>query len=310
MVGKKDTKKKKNPTVKKSPKPDPKGKGVPAPEPIDPLKLPSFRPDDKTMKSIDRMQKMQMKSTKLAFSLFSQRNCDTSRGTVEVNQEPYVFLRAKAMSVEFFPLIQGLYPSGEKEAGFEFATKFLLDFGISLGKADYKHYINKMKLGQAPPIYHMLALPRILAELGWGQMDLDYKTARLTQTEKKLFLRYKLKRSAEAMAWKEERKHNKSAMEPRSPVCVMHTGYVNGYVTECFTDKADLAVVELCCEGKGDLYCEFIIAHRARIARLAAGYYQEKELALERVQSLEVLRLLDKRSKLSKKAIKADTWGF
>ena len=218
MVGKKDKKKTKTATLllkKSSPKAEKKEgkiKAAAAPEVIEPLELPAFKPDDKTMQNINRMQRIQLKGTKLAFSLFSQRNCDTTRGTVEVNQEPYVFLRAKAMSVEFFPLIQTLYPTGEKEAATEFATKFLLDFGISLGKADYKHYITKMGLTQTPPTYHVLALPRILAELGWGQMDIDFKTARLTQTERKVFLRYKVKRSAEAMAWKEERKTNPKAV--------------------------------------------------------------------------------------------------
>jgi len=310
IVGKKE-KKKKTPTLllkKSSPKPE--GREKKAIEPCEPLALPAFKPDDKTMQNINRMQRIQMKGTKLAFSLFSQRVCDIARGTVEVNKEPYVFLRAKAMSVEFFPLIQTLYPSGEKEAATEFATKFLLDFGISLGKADYRHYVNKMGLTQTPPTYHILALPRILAELGWGQMDIDFKTARLTQTEKKVFLRYKLKRSAEAMAWKEERKTNAKAVMPTSPVCVMHCGYMNGYVSDCFTDKAELAVVEVCCEGRGDLYCEFLVAHRQRLGRLIAGYYVEKELPPDKMQSLQVMRLLEKRSKQSKKAIKADNWGF
>lgn len=90
----------------------------------------------------------------------------------------------------------------------------------------------------------------------------------------------------------------------------MHCGYMNGYVTECFTEKAELEVIEVCCEGRGDLFCEFIVAHRARIARYIAGYYQEKELPQEKIHSLDVLRLLEKRSKQSKKAIKADNWGF
>jgi len=302
------------------------------PEAIEPLELPAFKPDEKN--SIERMQRTLLTSTKRAFSLFSRRNCDTTRGTVEVNQEPYVFLRAKAMSVEFFPLIQTLYPKGEKEAATEFATKFLLDFGISLGKADYKHYITKMGLTQTLPLYHILALPRILAELGWGQMYIDLKTARLTQTsERKIFLRYQMKRSAEAMAWKEDRKTNPKAVVqvfqptyptlyltfppppptiqmPTSPVCVMHCGYMNGYVTECFSDKAETEVVEVCCEGRGDLYCEFLVAHRQRLSRYISGYYVEKGLPAEQIQTLQVRGLLEKRNKQFKRAIKAEWWGF
>jgi len=167
-----------------------------------------------------------------------------------------------------------------------------------------------MKLSGSSPVAQLFALPRILAELGWGQMDVDFKTARLTQTEKKVFLRYKMRRSAEAMAWNEERNTNKQAIKPKSPVCIMHTGYMNGFVAECFGDKADLAVAEVCCEGQGDHACEFLLAPRQRIERLAAGYLKEKGLPLERIGRLEVLKVLDKRSKMSKKAIKADNWGF
>lgn len=88
MVGRKDKKKKPAASLlKKSPKPDKEGRDrgkTKSIEVSEPLSLPSFKPDDKTLKAINRMQRIQMKGTKLAFALFQQRICDTTRGTVEV----------------------------------------------------------------------------------------------------------------------------------------------------------------------------------------------------------------------------------
>jgi len=121
LLGKKN-KKKKSPLQLKKSKDKNKLKVITPTEPIVPAKLPSYDPkDEKAAVLIDRMKRIEIKGTRLAFALFNQRICDTTRGTVEINKEPYVFLRAKAMSVEFFPLIQSLYPADEKEAGFEFA---------------------------------------------------------------------------------------------------------------------------------------------------------------------------------------------
>lgn len=91
----------------------------------------------------------------------------------------------------------------------------------------------------------------------------------------------------------------------------MHTGYMNGFASECFGEKAELAVVEVCCEAQGDDACEFLIGQRERVGRLAAAFLTEKGLPLERMGKLEVLRALEHRStNLSKKAIKPDNWGF
>lgn len=72
-----------------------------------------------------------------------------------------------------------------------------------------------MKIDGASAVAALFALPRMLAELGWGQMEVDFKTAELI-SDKKRYLHYRMNRCAEAMAWREELKTNKKATV-RSP---------------------------------------------------------------------------------------------
>src|SRR4051812_18369180 len=75
---------------------------------------------------------------------FLDMKSDPARGTIEIHGERYVLVRAAALSVEFFTLVEELYGPGREAEADEFARNILFDLAHAIGKSDAQNFHAKM----------------------------------------------------------------------------------------------------------------------------------------------------------------------
>jgi signal transduction histidine kinase/ActR/RegA family two-component response regulator/predicted hydrocarbon binding protein len=186
-----------------------------------------------------------------------------TRGTIEINDQRYVLVRASALSNDFLNTIQQLYADrGEKEA-MSIGKNFLFDIAHVIGMNDGKNFHQKMDL--TDPIAKMAAGPVHFAYSGWAYVDILPESS--PSPDDNFYLIYNHPFSFEADSW--IRSEKKSDV----PVCVMNSGYSSGWCEESF--GIPLTSVEVTCKAKGDEHCTFIMSppHKIQehVERFAAG---------------------------------------
>src|SRR5690606_19860823 len=101
---------------------------------------------------------------------FTNLNFNPSKGSIEINDERYILVRAAALSNEFFEDIQELYKEKTKKESFNIASNFLFDIGHLIGIQDAKKFHEKMNLKD--PIEKLSAGPVHFAHSGWAFVDI------------------------------------------------------------------------------------------------------------------------------------------
>lgn len=179
---------------------------------------------------------------------FSHMHMNPSEGTIEINNERYVLIRASALSKDFLDTILNLYADrGENEA-FSIGTNFLFDISHTLGKNDARAFHTKM--GVTDPLSKLSAGPVHFAYTGWAFVDILPESH--PTPDDNFYLIYHHPFSFEADAW------IRSGTVSKSPVCIMNTGYSSGWCSESF--GIPLTAVEVSCRAMGDEQCTFIMS--------------------------------------------------
>lgn len=179
---------------------------------------------------------------------FRNLKMDPTRGTIEINDQRYVLVRASALSNDFLNTIQHLYSNrGEKEA-LSIGKNFLFDIAHVIGMNDAKNFHQKMNL--VDPIAKLSAGPVHFAYSGWAFVDILPEST--PSPDDNYYLIYNHPFSFEADSWM------RSGKKSDTPVCVMNSGYSSGWCEESF--GFPLTAVEVTCKAKGDEHCTFIMS--------------------------------------------------
>ena len=192
---------------------------------------------------------------KIVGEYFKNLKQDPSKGTIEINDERYVLVRASALSYDFLNSIKNLYADrGEKEA-LSIGRNFLFDIAHLIGMEDAKAFHKKMNL--TDPIAKLSAGPVHFAHSGWAFVDILPESS--PTPDEDYFLTYHHPYSFEADSW------IKAKEQSESPVCIMNSGYSSGWCEESF--GIPLTAVEISCKASGDDNCTFIMAPPDQIGR-------------------------------------------
>jgi PAS domain S-box-containing protein len=215
----------------------------------------------KTVKVPDELEAIFSQSQKIVNSYFQNLNLNPEKGTIEINDERYILVRASSLSNDFFNNIGNMYFDKSKDEAFNIAHDFLFDVAHLIGIEDAKEFHKKMNL--IDPISKLSAGPIHFAHTGWAFVEVLPESKPVANET--FYLKFNHPYSFEADSW------IKSGKKADKSVCVMNAGYSSGWCEESF--GIPLTTVELTCRAKGDDYCTFIMAHPSKI-----NEYLESEL--------------------------------
>ncbi|MFC5271508.1 PAS domain S-box protein [Adhaeribacter terreus] len=186
---------------------------------------------------------------------FSHLKMDPTHGSIEINEQRYVLVRASALAHDFLTTIQEMYADrGEVEA-LNIGKNFLFDIAHLIGKNDAVNFHSKMNLQD--PIAKLAAGPVHFAYSGWAFVDILPQSK--PSPDENFYLIYRHPYSFEADSWLQAGKKSKT------PVCSMNAGYSSGWSEESF--GIPLTAVEVTCRAKGDEHCTFIMSPPHKIEK-------------------------------------------
>lgn len=207
---------------------------------------------------------------------FEEKRIDPTKGTIEIDGERYILVRAAAMSVEFFDTVKGLYnDKGEHEAT-TVAKQLLYDIAHAIGKQDARNFHKKMNLHD--PIEKLSAGPIHFSYTGWAFVDI-FPESKPTADEN-CYLIYDHPYSFESDAW------IKAGRKSGAPVCIMNAGYSSGWCEESF--GITLVASEILCKAKGNEVCRFIMAHPSKIERFIGEYAEKMPQLAKRITAYDI----------------------
>ncbi len=179
---------------------------------------------------------------------FRHLKMDPTKGTIEINDQRYVLVRASALSKDFLDTIQNLYADrGESEA-MAIGKNFLFDIAHVIGMNDARNFHVKMNL--TDPIAKLSAGPVHFAYSGWAFVEILSQSN--PSPDENFYLAYHHPYSFEADSW------IRSGKKSTTPVCIMNAGYSSGWCEESF--GIPLTAVEISCMARGDERCTFIMS--------------------------------------------------
>jgi len=220
-------------------------------------------------------------------SYFNHLEFHPEKGTIEINDQRYVLIRASALSDEFFTNIRNLYPEKSEEESFQIANDFLFDFGHLIGKQDAKKFHKVMNLED--PLSKLAAGPVHFAYAGWAFVEILPESK--PQANEEFFIKYNHPYSFEADSWLKNGKVSDKA------VCVMNAAYSSGWCEESF--GIPLTAVEITCRAKGDEKCTFVMAHPSKIESIL-----EKEMKVHNLHTKPEIPFFFERKEMEQKLLK------
>lgn len=221
--------------------------------------------DDETVRVPDRFKEIFDNAQDTVKEYFKDIKFQPAQGTIEINKERYVLVRASSLSFEFFNQIIELYSDKGREEAFRIGRNILFDIGHVLGIEDAKRFHEKMDLKD--PIGKLSAGPVHFAYAGWAFVDVLPESRPFPDDD--FYMKYQHPYSFEADSW------IKSGVKSNEPVCIMNAAYSSGWCEESY--GLSLTAVEVTCKAKGDENCTFIMAPSHRIKD-----YVEKEISVDK----------------------------
>lgn len=207
---------------------------------------------------------------------FRHLKMDPAKGTIEINDQRYVLVRAAAFSKGFMETIQHLYADKGVAEAFAIGRNFLFDYAHVIGTEDARNFHARMNLSD--PIARLSAGPVHFAFSGWAFVDILPESS--PSPDEHFCLHYRHPYSFEADSWIRD---GKRADEP---VCIMNAGYSSGWCEESF--GIPLTAVEIKCIAKGDDCCQFIMAPPERIHEHIARYRDEGENQVSKTEPVSI----------------------
>ncbi len=204
--------------------------------------------DKHTVKVPAKIKPIFDKAEQLVGQYFKSLKFYPAKGSIEINNERYVLVRASALSHEFLNSIKQLYNDRGEEEATALGKNILFDLSHVLGLEDARNFHEKMKLKD--PISKLSAGPVHFAYTGWAFVDILPESN--PSPDENFFLKYNHPYSFEADSW--VRAKRKSS----TPVCIMNSGYSSGWCEASF--GISLTSVEITCKARGDKECSFIMA--------------------------------------------------
>lgn len=198
---------------------------------------------------------------------FQHRREDPRQGTIELFGERYILVRAAALSVEFFTMVEGVLGAGREEEADEFSRNLLFDLAHAVGRSDARTFHAKM--GLVEPIARLSAGPIHFAHSGWAFVDISPESRPVAGPD--FYLLYDHPYSFESDAWL------RAGKQRGFTVCVMNAGYSSGWCEESF--GLPLVAVEVLCRARGDDCCRFIMSPPQRLQEHVERYLKRGHLA-------------------------------
>ncbi len=196
---------------------------------------------------------------------FAQQKADPATGTIGINSERYILVRAASASVDFFETLCEMYQENGEEKAVQLTRSILYDISRTLGRMDARHFHQIMKLDD--PMEKLLCGPIYFAHCGWAYVNI-LDQSRIEATED-CYIIYEHPFSFEADAWL------KSGKNPDWPVCTMNAGYSAGWTEESI--GFPVSSIEITCVAKGDPACRFIMGHPAKLKRYLEDYFHNPQ---------------------------------
>lgn len=223
------------------------------------------------------------KAQEVVQEYFQNLKMDPSRGTIEVNEQRFVLVRASALSKDFFETVLKLYADRGSEQAMEIGKNFLFDIAHSIGMNDARSFHQEMKLSD--PLAKLSAGPIHFAFSGWAYVEISPES-RLSPDED-FFLLYHHPYSFEADSWLRD---NKKA---NTTVCIMNAGYSSGWCEESF--GIPLTAVEVSCMAKGDDRCSFIMSPPDKIEANLRHYFKNNKIQKNRKHAYTIPTFFDRK---------------
>lgn len=243
----------------------------------------SISTTEPTVKAPKEVRPIFDKAEKLVSDYFRSLRFAPAKGTIEINNERYLLVRASALSHEFLNTIKHLYSERGEEEAFTIGKNILFDLAHVLGMEDARNFHKKMKLKD--PISRLSAGPVHFAYAGWAFVDILPEST--PTPDENYFLKYHHPYSFEADSWVRARK------KAKSPVCIMNAGYSSGWCEASF--GMALTAVEISCRAKGDKNCTFIMAPPHKIEQyLSSGVPKKVKSKIEIPSFLERKKIEEK----------------
>ncbi len=215
---------------------------------------------------------------------FRHLKMDPTKGTIEINDQRYVLVRASALSKDFLDTIQNLYADrGESEA-MAIGKNFLFDIAHVIGMNDARNFHVKMNF--TDPIAKLSAGPVHFAYSGWAFVDILPESS--PSPDENFYLIYNHPYSFEADSW------IRSGKRSDTPICIMNAGYSSGWCEESF--GIPLTAVEVSCMAKGDEHCTFIMSPPHKIQEHLERFHSQSTMAIKKTEQYEIPTFFERKS--------------
>lgn len=201
------------------------------------------------------------KAQQTVANYFHNLKMDPSHGTIEINDQRYVLVRASALSKDFLDTILKLYADRGEQEALSIGKNFLFDIAHVIGMNDAKNFHERMQL--TDPVAKLSAGPVHFAYSGWAYVDILPESN--PSPDENFYLIYHHPYSFEADSWL------RSGIKSSTAVCVMNAGYSSGWCEESF--GIPLTAVEVSCTARGDNHCTFIMSPPHKIQQHVDAYY-------------------------------------
>jgi signal transduction histidine kinase len=215
-------------------------------------------------------------SEEVVSQYFRDQIADPARGCIEIGGDRYILVRAAALSVEFFSLVEKLYGGDRESEAHDFARNILFDLAHAIGKSDAKNIHDKLDL--TDPVARLSAGPIHFSHSGWAFVDID--PASEPKPGPGFLLLYDHPFSFESDAWM------RADRPVDFPVCIMNAGYSSGWCEESF--GVSLVASEVLCRAKGDDCCRFIMAPPNEIEGRVEAYIAGEPALASRLRGYQI----------------------
>lgn len=215
---------------------------------------------------------------------FKNLKMEPSKGTIEINDQRYVLVRASALSIDFLNTIIKLYSDRGKAEAISIGKNFLFDIAHVIGMNDAKNFHAKMDLTN--PIEKLSAGPVHFAYSGWAYVDILPESNPSPSDD--FYMIYNHPFSFEADSWV------RSGQRSDTPVCIMNAGYSSGWCEESF--GIPLAAVEVTCKAKGDEHCTFIMSPPSKIQEHINSYSKQFGLRIDKTHNYTIPTFFERKN--------------
>ncbi len=214
---------------------------------------------------------------------FRNLRMDSTKGTIEINDQRYLLVRASALSKDFLDTIQQLYADRGKSEAFAIGRNFLFDIAHVIGMNDARNFHVKMNL--TDPIAKLSAGPVHFAYSGWAFVNILPESR--PSPDENYYLIYEHPYSFEADSWV------RSGVTSDVPVCIMNAGYSSGWCEESF--GIPLTAVEVSCIAKGDERCTFIMSPPHKIQEHLEKFHEHTKKNYNKKEQYAIPTFFDRK---------------